>query len=608
MKEKRYSFWADDENGEDEIFIQFSRLLEDYSVYHLYHYGSYETKFFRRMQKKLGRYKSREIDGMLNKSINVLSKIYGCVYFPTYSNKLKDIGAYLGFHWTENNASGLQSVVWRKKWEQSQDSGLKQQLIQYNLEDCLALKNITGVMSSISSKENAINIDGKSPEYICEQKPQDEHDPRKWQGTVYCSPDLDYINRCAYFDYQKEKVYFRTSGSVLQVLKKEKKQQKLFVRVNKIIKFRRPRKCPHCGNTKFRIGTHFSRKVIDVKFFHGGMKRWVTKYTGVDYICTECHKIYSRKRHRCLKSKYGLNLMCWMVYQNIANGMGGGQIKRILEDAFALPVSANLVSDRFRPAMAVHYKTTYNKILKNILSGKIIFADETQINPQDGSGYVWVIASMEETYYIFTETREGNFLINLLKNFKGVLVSDFYAAYNSISCAQQKCLIHLIRDLNNDFIKNQLDEEFKTLLQLFTVLLRKIIDTIDKHGLKKRFLNKHRKETKRFFADICRKEYTSELARSYQKRFIKNQGVLFTFLEYDGVPWNNNSAEHAMKAFAEFRKRIGHLFTRASLKEFLIMLSVWQTCKSKGINFLNFLCSRQQDIDEYQKAQRKRAA
>ncbi|OIP89844.1 MAG: hypothetical protein AUK26_10785 [Syntrophaceae bacterium CG2_30_58_14] len=167
---------------------------------------------------------------------------------------------------------------------------------------------------------------------------------------------------------------------------------------------------------------------------------------------------------------------------------------------------------------------------------------------------------MEETYYVFTETREGEFLIKLLKNFSGVLVSDFYAAYNSITCPQQKCLIHLIRDLNNDFFKNQLDEEFKTFLQLFTGLLRNIIDTIDKRGLKKRYLNKHRKETKRFFAEIYRQEYTSELVKSYQKRLTKNQEVLFTFLEYDGVPWNNNSAEHAIKAFADFRKRIGYLF------------------------------------------------
>jgi len=32
---------------------------------------------------------------------------------------------------------------------------------------------------------------------------------------------------------------------------------------------------------------------------------------------------------------------------------------------------------------------------------------------------------------------------------------------------------------------------------------------------------------------------------------------LFTFLEHDGVPWNNNNAEHAIKAFVRLRNIIG---------------------------------------------------
>jgi hypothetical protein len=35
------------------------------------------------------------------------------------------------------------------------------------------------------------------------------------------------------------------------------------------------------------------------------------------------------------------------------------------------------------------------------------------------------------------------------------------------------------------------------------------------------------------------------------KRLVKNRGKMFTFLDFDGVPWNNNNAEHAAKAFAE---------------------------------------------------------
>ena len=39
--------------------------------------------------------------------------IYAHVYFPVYSNGLKDVAGYLGFSWTEPDASGLQSLVWR---------------------------------------------------------------------------------------------------------------------------------------------------------------------------------------------------------------------------------------------------------------------------------------------------------------------------------------------------------------------------------------------------------------------------------------------------------------------------------------------------------------
>lgn len=74
---------------------------------------------------------------------------------------------------------------------------------------------------------------------------------------------------------------------------------------------------------------------------------------------------------------------------------------------------------------------------------------------------------------------------------------------------------------------------------------------------------------------------------------------MFTFLEYDGIPWNDNNAEHAMKEFAEFRQKNDYLFTKASLKELLILLSIRETCKYKGINFLSFLISREKGIDGF---------
>jgi hypothetical protein len=67
------------------------------------------------------------------------------------------------------------------------------------------------------------------------------------------------------------------------------------------------------------------------------------------------------------------------------------------------------------------------------------------------------------------------------------------------------------------------------------------------------------------------KTFSSETAQKYQKRFQKYEGMLFTFLDHDGVPWNNNNAEHAMKVFAKYRRFADGRFTERSIQEYLVI-------------------------------------
>ena len=76
----------------------------------------------------------------------------------------------------------------------------------------------------------------------------------------------------------------------------------------------------------------------------------------------------------------------------------------------------------------------------------------------------------------------------------------------------------------------------------------------------------------------------------------KNREKLFTFLDYDGVPWNNNNAEHAIKAFARLRRVIDGLSSPDGIEEYLVLLSVCQTCKYMGVDFLDFLRSGEKNI------------
>ena len=173
------------------------------------------------------------------------------------------------------------------------------------------------------------------------------------------------------------------------------------------------------------------------------------------------------------------------------------------------------------------------------------------------SGFVWVLASLEDVVFLYSDTREGDMVHALLDDFRGVLVSDFYAVYDPVKCPQQKCLIHLMRDINDDMHRYPYDEELRMIAQKYAAVLRTVVETVDKHGLKAHFLAKHLPAVEKFFTWIATADFASETAQSYRKRFHKNRDKLFTFLTYDGVPWNNNNAENAVRAFAALRGVIG---------------------------------------------------
>jgi hypothetical protein len=108
----------------------------------------------------------------------------------------------------------------------------------------------------------------------------------------------------------------------------------------------------------------------------------------------------------------------------------------------------------------------------------------------------------------------------------------------------------------------------------------------------------------RLYDELLKRNWQTDVAVGYRKRLDKYRDRLFTFLDHDGVPWNNNNAEHAVKAFARLRNVIGSSSSPKGIREYLILLSVSETCKCKGIDFLSFLQSGELDIDTFAKSKR----
>jgi hypothetical protein len=240
-------------------------------------------------------------------------------------------------------------------------------------------------------------------------------------------------------------------------------------------------------------------------------------------------------------------------------------------------------------SVAEYYMETREAILLSLINGSKLYIDETLVNLRSETGYVWCITDGVSTYYFYRQSREASFLPDMLQNFSGVLVSDFYTGYDSIKCVQQRCLVHLMRDFNEEMLKNPFDESLKALASNFSSVLRGAVATVDKHGYKRRFLQKHRKSAGQFCDWASRCQFDSTPAERLRSRIEKYSDKLFTFLDYDDVCWNNTNAEHAIKVFARHRRTADGRFTVRSIEEYLAILSIAETCRGRGEDFLEFL-------------------
>jgi hypothetical protein len=246
---------------------------------------------------------------------------------------------------------------------------------------------------------------------------------------------------------------------------------------------------------------------------------------------------------------------------------------------------------RFKASVAKRYELTNIAIIAELLRGPSLSIDETEVRLLKEKAYVWVFAGIDGAYYEYRDSRNGQFLAERLKGFDGVLVSDFFTAYDSIDCPQQKCLIHLIRDMNEDVKTSPYDVELKGIVQAFAAIVRPIIETVDRYGLTKSRLQKPKSSAMRFVENVSAHDVSSEAAIKYQKRIEKYGCRLFTFLDYGSVPWHNNNAEHAIHAFARYRRFADGRFTSKSIRDYLAILTVFQTCEYRSLDVWDFLVS-----------------
>jgi predicted RecB family nuclease len=292
-----HSFWVDQTLDEERLLCGLLEVVEGQDFV-LFHFGSYERRFLKRMRRQARR--KGPVDRLLTNAVDVLSLIRSNVYFPVHANGLKEIGGHLGFAWTDPNACGLQSLVWRRRWEQTGDDSFKHRLLVYNAEDCAALRLVTEKLGMIAS-----NFDRD-----CDGTPADDPGPieqvkagkrgddfRKWGHTVFLLPEFERASRCAWFDYQREKVVVRKSGQKKprRAGRKKAKQPRPTRRV-----LVRSNRCPGCKgrNVREARSTRRTKLFLDLKVSDGSIRSVVIRYSAVDRFL---HAPVAARRRRSLR-------------------------------------------------------------------------------------------------------------------------------------------------------------------------------------------------------------------------------------------------------------------------------------------------------------------
>jgi len=600
----QHSLWADTVTDEGKIWCEFLAILETVEKPVLVHYGSYETTFLRRMGDRHGQpARDSAAAKATSSTVNLLSFIFSRIYFPTYSNGLKEIGSFIGATWQSPHSSGIQSIAWRSAWEASCSDNLRRSLQHYNQNDCEAACLLLDALKRIGAEA----LTRSDVEFA---------DAPKQRATERGAPihkTFEWMLKFAHADYDQSRIHRERTGRAGAAPKERLARmspihaREFPSRLARIIVVPGKRNCARHPKEALRpTGTTAEHKLIDMVFTKNGCRKTLVRYVGKQKACPLCGKIYLPPAIiRFGQRIFGHSFQAWAVYQRISLRLPVGVISRATSDLLSVDLDDVTILDFVRQ-FAVEHSVTERRLFERILAAPLVHVDETTINIHGENQYVWVMTDGEHVIFHLTATRETSFIQELLHGYGGILISDFYGGYDALPCRQQKCLVHLIRDLNDDLWKKPFDTEYECFVSAFRDVLTPILEDIEKFGHKARHLGKHKRVIDCFYEQmILGPPPQSEITATYVKRFIRYRDSLFTFLDHDGIPWNNNAAERALRHFA-IQRKISGWFSAKGTPLYLRLLAVAQSCRFQNKSFLRFLLSGSHDVDAYKEKRRQK--
>jgi transposase len=229
----------------------------------------------------------------------------------------------------------------------------------------------------------------------------------------------------------------------------------------------------------------------------------------------------------------------------------------------------------------------YLEIQAQALNSAVLHADETGWRVNGKTYWLWCFTSKDLTYYMIDRRRGSPALKKFFKKeFAGVLVTDFWGAYNAVVCAQkQKCLPHLLRDLKRTQHYHKPGGDWPAFSKQLKRLIRDSIRLSKRRGelSGERFASRRQRLQQRLH-ELLAQEWKERHSRRLVKRLKRHQAELFTFLDHPDVPSDNNHAERQIRPAVIVRKNSYANGSEEGAETQAILMSVFRTLKQRGHN------------------------
>ena len=313
--------------------------------------------------------------------------IFGKIYFPTHSNSLKKIGLSLGFAWTSKNASGLESLAWRYCWEEEPNEKIKQRLIEYNQEDCHALRLVARKILDISfssDMQGDIEFTDRLKKITTETG-----------ETIH--RQLESVLKFAHSNYDKNKLILNRNNEESMKESPAKRgpkyghpgQHRTAPRADKSIDVPMRVDCPKCGYPLSETESMRQKTIIDLKMKKTGFQKQVIKYLWPRGYCEQCGKCYNpifidELGHQLFSHSF----RAWLVYQRLFLRLPFHVIEDEVTELFHETISQGTLVTYVRN-FAKDYSESAKILLDKILASPFIHADEISINIRGLNQYVW---------------------------------------------------------------------------------------------------------------------------------------------------------------------------------------------------------------------------